>query len=61
MKESEMIRLKKKMRGVIKKQCDWLSTPNVNLGGITPLEAIDEGNIEDVLCLLNSIEWGIPT
>jgi len=63
MKVGDMAKLDKAMRGVIKKskQSEWLNTSNEELMNKTPLQTISEGNIEDVLCLLNRIEWGIPT
>lgn len=62
MDSSEEVKLYKAMKGVIKesKQFAWLNTYSEELGR-TPSMAISEGNIEDVLNLLNRIGFGIPT
>lgn len=39
---------------------EWLASPILTLGGITPLQALAEGKREDVLRVLNGILYDLP-
>lgn len=51
--------IKDKMEGVINKDSyvKWYYSPNKSLGDKSPYESPKK----EVECILNSIEWGIPT
>lgn len=40
---------------------NWLTSPVITLGGITPLQALAAGRREDVLRVLNEIFYGLPS
>lgn len=40
---------------------NWLASPVLTLGGVTPLQALAEGRREDVLRVLNEIFYGLPS